>query len=396
MNQILDAVMRETEKNYLYAREMRRRFHMYPEIAREEFQTAAAIERELQELGLRTERAAETGVCTEIRGTLAGKGIVALRADIDALEVLEEHVSDYRSRIPGKMHACGHDAHAAALLAAARVLCACRDMFGGTVRLLFQPGEEIGYGAKAMIEEGCLEGVDKVFGIHVASNVPAGKVVVMPGPNNASVDWFCVRVHGKAAHVSTPERGVDALYIASRIVTDIQALITRRINPMENALIGIGKLQAGSAYNVIAAEARMEGTVRVFSPGIRQEIRERIEQTARLTAEEYGGTVAVEWMDYASPLINDPSETERAQAVAAGLFGTDSVIISRTPSLGGDDFAEFLLKAPGAYAYVGTANEEVWETTVSHHNGHFDIEEKALITAAALYAGYAVRALRGL
>lgn len=395
MEQILETVLREAENNFTYARELRRRFHRYPESARQEFQTAGEIERELRKFGLQTRRAAETGVYADIQGTLEGKAVIALRADIDALDVEEEHVSDYQSQIPGKMHACGHDAHAAALLAAARILCAHRNMFGGTVRLIFQPGEEIGYGARAMMEEGCLEGVDKVFGIHVASNVPVGKVVVMPGPNNASVDWFGITVHGKSAHVSTPERGVDALYIASRIVTDIQALITRRINPMENALIGIGKLQAGNAYNVVAAEARMEGTVRTFSPGIRKEIRGQIERIARLTAEEYGGMVSTEWMDYASPLINDPSETAQVQAMAAALFGKDCVITSRPPSLGGDDFAEFLLKAPGVYAYVGTANEAVWETTVSHHNGYFDIDERALVTASALYAAYAVSTLKG-
>lgn len=223
---------------------LRRYFHMNPETAKEEFGTAKRIEEELDKLGIEHKRVGETGVYAEIKGNLAGDKTIVLRADIDALDVEEAHECPYKSTIPGKMHACGHDAHAAALVGAARILAANKDKFGGTVRLTFQQGEEIGYGARLFVDGGYLDGADRTFGIHVSSAYDVGKVVASVGPNNASVDWFRISVHGKSAHVSTPHLGVDALYIASQIVVAIQALITRRTNPLESILIGIGKLDA--------------------------------------------------------------------------------------------------------------------------------------------------------
>jgi amidohydrolase len=338
---------------------------------------------------------AGTGVYAEIKGEKEGNRTIVLRADIDALQVTEEHVCPYQSQTPGKMHACGHDAHAASLLGAAKILCEHRDLFGGTVRLTFQPGEEIGYGARIIVDEGYIDGADRTFGVHMASNVQAGQVVLMAGPNNASVDWFRITVHGKTAHVSTPEQGIDAVYIASQIVVATQALITRCTNPMENVLVGIGKLEAGTAYNIVAPEARMEGTIRVMTPELRKQTKERLEQLAKLTAQIYGGTAEVEWKDFTSPLINDEASAKEAQKTANALFGEENVITKRTPALGGDDFAEYILRVPGVYAYVGSANPEFPETTVAHHDSHFDVDEKALEVASSLYAGYAVDFLNG-
>lgn len=395
MSEAREIIQQAAKKEWEYTRQLRRHFHMYPEIAREEYRTADKIEEELDKLGLAHSRVTETGVYAELQGELPGDKTIVLRADIDALPVTEEHECPYQSRIPGKMHACGHDAHAASLLGAARILCAHRDLFGGTVRLTFQPGEEIGYGARFFVDGGYLDGADRTFGVHMASNVPAGKVVLMPGPNNASVDWFRITVHGKTAHVSTPEMGVDAVYIASQIVVAVQALITRRTNPMENVLIGIGKLEAGTAYNIVAPRAELEGTIRVLTPEMRRQTKARLEQLAKLTAEIYGGTAEVEWKDFTSPLINDEVSALEAQKTAAALFGSENVITRRTPALGGDDFAEYILKVPGVYAYVGSNNPEIPETTVAHHDSHFDIDEKALLVASSLYAAYAVDFLTG-
>lgn len=390
MTSLEDKIYSEAQNDHEYIVALRRYFHAHPELPKQEFHTAEKIEEELHKIGLETKRVGETGVYAEIHGEKDGDKTIVLRADIDALPITEEHICEYTSTNPGVMHACGHDAHAAGLIGAARLLVKNKDQFGGTVRLTFQQAEEIGYGARVFVNEGYLDGANRTFGIHMASNVPAGSVVLMPGPNNASVDWFRINVHGLAAHVSTPEKGIDAAYIASQIVISLQAIVTRRTSPMDNALIGIGKITAGTAYNIVAQEAQIEGTIRVFTPEIRKFIKEQIEKVSTLVAETYGGTVDFEWNDNTSPLINDLKATEEVQSVAKRVFGEDKVITQREPSLGGDDFAEYILTVPGCYGLVGSGNEEVPETTVAHHNSHFDIDEKALLVTSTLYAEYAV------
>lgn len=396
MIDLIKTILLEAEQEFPYAQRLRREFHQYPEIAREEYRTAERIEAELHGFGLTTRRVAETGVYAEIKGNGTGDKTILLRADIDALPVNEEHQCPYQSKIPGKMHACGHDAHTAALLTAAKLLSRHRDDFGGTVRLVFQPGEEIGYGARVFVDEGYADGADRCFSIHTASNVPVGKVVIMPGPNSASVDWFRISIKGKSAHVSTPEQGVDALFIAAGIVTGAQAISTRRFNPMEPIMIGIGILQAGSAYNVVAEKAVLEGTIRTMTQKTREAVKTELEQLAKGTAQLYGGSADIQWEDFTSPLVNDAAASAEVTRTAKELFGENNIITSRTPSLGGDDFAEFILRVPGVYANVGTANESIPETTVSHHNGHFDIDEQAIVIAAKLYAAYAVEFLQGI
>ena len=369
--------------------------HMHPELSYEEYETTERIKRELAAAGIEIlQIPLKTGVAAIVRGAKPGK-TYGLRCDIDALPIAEETDLPYKSKTPGKMHACGHDAHAAALVGAARILAANKDKFGGTVRLTFQQGEEIGYGARLFVDGGYLDGADRTFGIHVSSAYDVGKVVASVGPNNASVDWFRISVHGKSAHVSTPHLGVDALYIASQIVVAIQALITRRTNPLESILIGIGKLDAGTAYNVVAEEAAMEGTIRVFSPELRKATKERIELVASSIAAMYGGTVSIEWKDFTSPLINDEESTLEVRKVLTSVFGKESVVESRTPSLGGDDFAEYILKVPGCYAFVGSRNPEVPETGVAHHNSHFDVDDGALSVMVNLMSNYAIEFLNG-
>lgn len=392
MSSLSNDILLQAKAGSEYLSELRRWFHMHPELAREEFLTQQKIESELDALGLPHKRAAGTGVYAEIRGTAdkgAGKTIL-LRADIDALPVDEKSDVPYRSETPGRMHACGHDAHAASLLGAAKILCENRDKFSGTVRLVFQPGEEIGYGGRVIVSEGLVDGADRTFGIHMASELPCGKIAVVPGANNASCDWFKITVRGLGAHVSRPERGVDALYIASQTVVSAQAILTRRISPMENLLIAFGKLTAGTAYNCVADCAEIEGTTRAFSPELRSQANSELEALAKSTAAIYGGTAEVEWRDNASPLINDPASCEEAQKVASELFGPENVVTSRVPSLGADDMADFINRVPGCYAYVGSSNPDFPNSCVAHHNDHFDIDEKCLTAASAMYAAYAI------
>ena len=219
------------QRDYLIS--LRRDFHRYPELGLQEFRTARRIEEELDRFGIAHKRVGETGVLGILHGERKGDRVIALRADIDALPIQETNEVEYRSQTVGVMHACGHDAHTTCLLGAAKILAENRSQFGGEVRLIFQPAEEIGKGAKPFVEAGVLNGADRVFGLHTAPEVPAGIVGLKPGLNNASVDHFKITIYGKSSHVSMPQLGVDALYIASQLVVALQALVTRRTSPVE-------------------------------------------------------------------------------------------------------------------------------------------------------------------
>lgn len=381
------------KENAAYLTALRREFHQNPELGLREFRTARRIEEELDRFGVEHTRVGETGVLGVVRGTGNGSGVVALRADIDALPIQETSGAEYSSRTPGVMHACGHDAHTACLLGAAKLLAEHRDQFGGEVRLMFQPAEEIGQGAKAFVEAGALDGADRVFGLHSAPEVPAGTVGLKPGLNNASVDHFRITVRGKSSHVSTPELGIDALYIASQTVVALQALVTRRTSPVEPVIIGVGTLNAGTTYNALAESAVLEGTTRTISHESRERVRAQVEQAVRGVAEIYGGRAEIEWADFAAPLINDPQVCREAAEVVDRLLGPGRVMTDRKLSLSGDNFAEYLLHVPGAYAYLGTGNPELPNTLSPGHNGNFDVDERTLTIGAGLYAGYAVSRL---
>ena len=376
-----------------YVTELRRAFHKRPELSLREHGTAARIEAELDALGIPHRRVGETGVLGTVRGGRPGGKAVALRGDIDALPIQEENDVPYRSEADGVMHACGHDAHAACLLGAARLLAARRESFGGEVRLIFQPGEEIGKGAKPFLEAGVMEGVERVYGLHTAYDVPAGMVGIKPGLNNAGVDFFRVTVHGRSSHVSQPHQGVDALYIACQLVVALQGLATRRVAPTEPLILGVGKLHAGTTYNALAETAVLEGTTRTVTHETRAWVRGEIDRMAAELAGFYGGTAEVFWDDFASPLYNDAGVCREAAAVADGLFGPGHVKTDRALSLSGDNFAEFLLAAPGMYAYLGTGNPEKPHTMHPNHNGNFDLDEDALAAGAALLAACALSRL---
>lgn len=382
------------EKEYILA--LRREFHQYPELGLQELRTAKRIEEELDRWDIAHSRVGETGVLGVIRGTGEGKTVVVLRADIDALPIQETNTVSYCSQTDGIMHACGHDAHTACLLGAARLLAEQRDAFGGEVRLIFQPAEEIGQGAKPFLEAGVLEDADRVFGLHTASDISSGSVGLKPGLNNAAVDHFKVVIRGKSAHVSTPQLGIDALYIASQIVVALQALVTRCTSPVEPVIIGVGKLDAGTTYNALAETAVLEGTTRTISQESRERIQKLVAGTVQNIAEIYGGSAEILWTDFASALVNDPQVCQEAARVVEQLWGDDKVCTDRKLSLGGDNFAEYLLRVPGAYAYLGTGNPEKPNTLNAAHNGNFDIDEDALALGAGLYAGYALARLGSL
>ena len=256
--------------------------------------------------------------------------------------------------------------------------------------------EEIGKGAKPFVEAGVLNGADRVFGLHTAPEVPAGIVGLKPGLNNASVDHFKITIHGKSSHVSMPQLGVDALYIASQLVVALQALVTRRTSPVEPVIIGVGKLNAGTTYNALAESAVLEGTTRTVTHETRRQIQEQVTKTAQSVADMYGGAAELEWADFAAPLINDSQACQEAAEVVERLWGSGRVMTDRALSLSGDNFAEYLLHVPGAYAYLGSGNSNLPGTLHPGHNGNFDIDEETLLLGAGLYAGYAAARLGAL
>ena len=369
---------------------IRREFHRHPELSLQEFRTAQRIEEELDKFGIPHTRVGETGVLGTLKGAKNNGKVLVLRADIDALPIQETNDVEYRSQTDGIMHACGHDAHTASLLGAAKVLSQNRDRFGGELRFLFQPAEETGKGAPDFINAGALDGAERILGLHSAPDLPLGTIGLTPGLNNAAVDHFRILVHGKAAHVSTPQLGADALYAASQIVVAIQGLVARRSSPVEPVLLGVGKFAAGTTYNAVAEYAELEGTTRTISQETRLQVREWIDQTAEQIAAISGAEARVIWSDITSALINDPQVSREAAEVAKGLGDHIQVVTNRPLSLGGDNFAEYQRFVPGCYAYIGTANTDLPSTLNSLHNGNFDLDENALVLGAGLYVGYAL------
>lgn len=370
-----------------YTIDMRREFHTYPELSMHEERTARRIKEELEKMGIPYVSMAGTGVVGTIKGNKDGRTI-ALRADIDALEITEKRNISYKSQNEGVMHACGHDSHAAMLLGAAKVLNDMKDELNGTVKLIFQPGEEVAQGAKRMIEDGVLDGVDEVFGMHVMGNLASGKIGVGSGPRMASADMFRITVKGKGGHGSMPNLAVDAVVVASAIVMNLQTIASREIDPMETVVVTVGKLISGTRFNIIAEDAIIEGTTRSFSYEVREKLPEIIERIAKSTAASYRAEVDVEYTLLTAPTINNEVSTERAKKSVEKIMSKEAVVDFAKQS-GGEDFSEYLMKVPGTFVIVGTANEEK-DTCYSNHHPKFDIDEDMLECGVALHAQYAL------
>ena len=378
----------EALKNYLI--ETRREFHQNPELSLKEFRTASRIEEELTKFGIKHSRVGETGVLGILKGDKPSDKVLLLRADIDALPINEVGDVEYISKNPGVMHACGHDAHTTCLLAAAKILSEKKNEIAGEVRFVFQPAEEIGKGTQPFIEANVLEGVDRAFGLHCAPDLPLGTVGLTPKLNNAAVDHFTISVKGVSSHVSLPHKGVDALYVASEIVVAVQALRTRLNSPLEPMIIGIGKFNAGTTYNALAANAVLEGTTRTISKESRAKIKTEINRCVKNIAEIYGATATVEWEGFTGPVINDPEVCEEVAVLVDETFGKGHVVKDREISLGGDNFADFIEEKKGAYAYLGTSSDTKPSTKLPLHSDSFDLDEEAILKGTWLHVAYAL------
>jgi amidohydrolase len=374
----------------------RRQLHQHPELGFREFETARYVADRLHTLELddvRTE-VATTGVVGLLKGRDGPGPCVLLRADMDALPITELSDAPYASVNSGVMHACGHDAHVAMLLGAARLLASRRERFGGTVKFVFQPSEEAnGGGAKPMIEAGVLQEpyVDAAFGLHVGTNVQVGNVGVRAGSINASADAALVTIHGRGGHAARPHMAVDPVVVAAHCIIALQTLVSREVNPVAPAVITVGTVRAGTAANVIPDQAAFRGTIRTVDERTRRLLSERVPEVIQGIAQTFRARAEVEYRLGYPPLVNEPRMTELVRQVACDVVGNEHVTEPR-PGMGAEDMAYFLEAVPGAFYRLGVRNATLG-TTFSNHHARFDIDEAALEVGVAMHAAVALRYL---
>lgn len=366
---------------------IRRHLHENPELGFEEVATAQYIADYLAGLGLEvTRHVAKTGVVALLRGAQPGK-TVAIRADMDALPIQELNEVPYKSKHPGKMHACGHDAHVAAAIGAARILWELRDQINGNVKFIFQPAEEAPGGAEPMIAAGVLENptVNAIIGGHVWGSLESGIIEVMSGPTMASSDIIRLKIIGKGGHAAQPHTTIDPIVIASEIVGALQKLVSRQTDPFESVVISICSFHAGDVFNVIPHSAYLEGAVRTLNNELRQELPQKIEKIIRGITEPYGATYELDYYLGYPVTVNDPGVTETVRRAAISVLGDDKVRVAARASMGGEDYAYFLNKVPGTYIRIGTRNPEKGICQEMHHP-RFDIDEAVLELTPVVYA----------
>lgn len=359
----------------------RRDFHQFPELRFEETRTAEVVAHHLKSLEISTQTGVgKTGVVGLIWGGKPGPTAL-IRFDMDALPIYEETGVEYQSRIPGVMHACGHDAHTAIGMGVAKILAAHRHELAGNVKLAFQPAEEGTGGALAMIRDGVLENptVGLSFGLHIQSQTPVGTLLIGDGPILAAADEFKITVNGKGGHGALPHETVDALVIAAQIVNLLQTIVSRNINQMETAILSIGSFQAGSAFNIIAETAELLGTIRTYDVGLQKLIHRRMREIAENTAKALGGSAEVEIHTLVPAAVNDPRISAVVRRLAVEMIGAERISTDQrdTPS---DDIAEFLQAAPGCHFILGVGGPEY----APHHNPRFNFDESALPLGVAL------------
>jgi amidohydrolase len=368
----------------------RRHLHANPELSFEEVETSQYVEEALRSFdGLEIARPAPTAVVATLRGARPGR-VLALRADMDALPIQEESGLEFASTRPGVMHACGHDGHTAMLLGAARALTARRDELAGEVRFVFQHAEEkLPGGARQLVEAGVMDGVDLVVGAHLASMKEVGKVGCPVGPMAAAADTFSAEVRGRGGHAAAPHRTVDPIAVASQVVTNLQQLVSRGVDPIESAVVSVTRFHAGTADNIIPEVVELGGTVRTFDAEVRAGVREGLERVFRGVTEAHGATYTLAYEDGYAAVINDGEAAETVLAAARIELGDDA-IMEAEPIMGGEDFSAYLAEAPGAFFWVGAGREGA----IPHHHPQFTIDESAFRSGVAVFVRTALDYLR--
>jgi hippurate hydrolase len=356
--------------------EWRRDLHMHPELQYDVHRTAAIVAAKLKSFGCDeiATGIGRTGVVGVIRGRKnSGGKVVGLRADMDALPIEEETGLPYASSTPGKMHACGHDGHTSMLLGAARHLCETRN-FDGTAVVIFQPAEEGGAGAKAMIDDGLIDRFDigEVFGLHNYPGIPLGSFAIRPGPLMASADRLWIEIEGVGGHAARPHKSVDTVLVGASIVTALQQIVARNVDPIDNAVVSITLFQAGTTDNVIPQHALLRGTVRTLRADTRDLVERRLKEVVDGVARLHGATAKVRYQRDYPVVVNHPEPTAFAAEVAREVAGTDKVDAAVPPVMGGEDFAFMLLERPGAFIFMGNGD------TANLHHPRYDFNDKAI------------------
>ncbi len=381
----LDIIEKNAESLLEYMVEARRYLHKHPELSKAEYNTQQYIISKLEEENIPCYKIADTGVVGIIKGRPEGR-VIGIRADIDALPIMEESSKAYCSENKGVMHACGHDAHTAILLGTAKLFNSVKDQLDGSVKLFFQPAEETTGGAKRMVEEGCMENpaVDYVIGLHVMPYIPYDAIEIKYGQANAATNAVKITVRGKAAHGAYPEKGIDAILIAAHMVCALQSLVSRNVSPLNPCALTIGMINGGVKENVIAEEVVLKGTLRTLNPETRSFMKKRIKDLSEGIAGSLGGECSVEAIDDYPALINDNRVIDIIRKSAEEVLGKEKIYIKEYPSLGSEDFQYFAEDIPGAFYSVGCKLEEKGEYAL--HTKDFDIDERCLKTGLLVHA----------
>jgi len=362
----------------------RRDFHVHPELGFQEHRSAGVIADRLRELGYQVQAGvAHTGVVGLLEGARPGP-VVMLRFDMDALPVTEENETGYVSQNPGVMHACGHDGHMAMGLGVATLIAPRRDQLAGTLKFVFQPGEEGMNGAEVMVQEGVLENPrpDVVLSTHVWNDKPVGSVGVSPGPVMAAAEKWTCTVRGKGGHGAMPHQTVDPVVAVAQIVTALQTVVSRNVSPLETAVVTVGTIHGGDAFNVVPPQVEMTGTIRTYDPEVRDTVLRRVREVVEGVAGACGADAELEITPLTPALANDPQVTEVVRAAAGAVVGPEN-ISAGDRTMGSEDAAFFLQEVPGCYFFLGSANA-ARGLNAPHHNPRFDFDEAALPLGVAI------------
>jgi amidohydrolase len=359
--------------------ETRRDLHRHPELAFEEHRTAGIAAERLRAAGYEVQTGiASTGVIGTLRGSGSGPTLL-LRADMDALPIQEETSHHFPSTVPGKMHACGHDSHVAVGLAVAERLAKKRAEWAGEIRYCFQPAEEGAGGARRMIGEGALEGVDAALGLHIWLGLPSGVVGVVDGPQMAGAREFRITIEGRGGHGAIPEETIDATLVASQVVVALQTIVSRNVSPLDTAVVTVGSIHAGTAHNIIAANAVLEGTLRAFRLELLHQLEGHVTRVVNGVCAALGATAEVTFSPLTfPPTVNDPALAAVVRQAVVAVAGEEKLRTSDdVRTMGAEDFAEFSTRVPGCFFFVG-ARDEAKKASYPHHSPHFDLDESAL------------------